>query len=34
MTFMEPALLLVLGVVIGFVAMAIYLPMFGVYENL
>jgi type II secretory pathway component PulF len=34
MSFMEPLLLLFLGVVVGFTALGIYLPLFGMYENL
>jgi type II secretory pathway component PulF len=34
MAFMEPLLLLFLGVVVGFVALAIYMPMFSMYENM
>jgi type II secretory pathway component PulF len=34
MSFMEPLLLLLLGGVVGFTALGIYLPLFGMYENL
>jgi type II secretory pathway component PulF len=34
MAFMEPALLLYLGVVVGFVALSIYMPLFSMYENM
>lgn len=31
---MEPVMLLVLGVIVGSMAMAIYMPMFGIYDHL
>ncbi len=34
MAFMEPLLLLYLGVVVGFVALSIYMPLFSMYENM
>jgi type IV pilus assembly protein PilC len=34
MALMEPLLLLFLGVVVGFVAMSIYMPLFSMYENM
>lgn len=34
MSFMEPLLLLFLGVVVGFVALSIYMPMFSMYDNI
>lgn len=34
MALMEPLLLLYLGVVVGFVAMSIYMPLFSMYENM
>ncbi len=34
MTFMEPLLLLFLGVVVGTIAMSIYMPLFGMYEHI
>jgi type II secretory pathway component PulF len=34
MSFMEPLLLLFLGVVVGFLALAIYMPMFSMYEKM
>jgi type II secretory pathway component PulF len=34
MALMEPAMLLVLGGIVGFVALGIYLPLFGMYENI
>jgi type II secretory pathway component PulF len=33
-TMMEPVMLLVIGVVVGFVALSIYLPLFSIYDNL
>jgi type II secretory pathway component PulF len=33
-TLMEPAMLLLIGAVVGFVALGIYLPMFSVYDGL
>lgn len=32
-TMMEPVMLLVIGAVVGFVALSIYLPLFSIYEN-
>lgn len=32
-TMMEPIMLLVIGAVVGFVALSIYLPLFSIYEN-
>jgi type IV pilus assembly protein PilC len=34
MSFMEPLLLLFLGVIVGFVALSIYMPLFNMYENI
>jgi len=34
MAFMEPLLLLFLGVIVGFVALSIYMPLFSMYENI
>jgi type IV pilus assembly protein PilC len=34
MSFMEPLLLLFLGVIVGFVALSIYMPLFSMYENI
>ncbi|HEY9746516.1 MAG TPA: type II secretion system F family protein, partial [Oculatellaceae cyanobacterium] len=31
---MEPVMLIVVGVVVGFVALSIYLPLFSMYEHL
>lgn len=33
-TMMEPAMLLVIGAVVGFVALSIYLPLFSIYDHL
>lgn len=33
-TMMEPLMLLVIGAVVGFVALSIYLPLFSIYDNL
>jgi type II secretory pathway component PulF len=33
-TMMEPIMLLVIGVVVGFVALSIYLPLFSIYDNI
>jgi type II secretory pathway component PulF len=33
-TLMEPIMLIVIGVVVGFVALSIYLPLFSIYDNL
>jgi len=33
-TMMEPIMLVVVGVVVGFVALSIYLPLFSIYENI
>lgn len=34
MSFMEPLLLMFLGVIVGFVALSIYMPLFSMYENM
>ena len=34
MALMEPVMLMVLGGIVGFVALGIYLPLFGMYENM
>ncbi len=34
MSMMEPVMLIVLGVVVGCMALSIYLPLFGMYENM
>jgi type II secretory pathway component PulF len=31
---MEPVMLLVIGTVVGFVALSIYLPLFSIYDHL
>ena len=31
---MEPVMLLVIGAVVGFVALSIYLPLFSIYDNI
>ena len=34
MAFMEPLLLMFLGVIVGIVALSIYMPLFSMYENM
>jgi type II secretory pathway component PulF len=34
MAFMEPLLLMFLGVIVGIVALSIYMPLFSMYEHM